>query len=247
MTKPPFFGRVDATGNLKNGTLVSGISMTLISAFVPFTNLDDLISAGILVAFTMTNSSLLLLRRSSPEDSPFLLEVLLVIFHTLSFLLALIVRHFEANWIRILFVTLLSVALVGAITMMALRCKESTKFGAIMQSDHGRLDSTSVVYFQVPCLPYLPLLGAFVNWYLLAQLELSGLLMLLLYFLLAVIGYYSYGYNHSYGNTQGWEYFGLKNEVVISHEGDNTEAENDDTFLHRAISMPQVNYNKEIT
>jgi len=240
--KPPFFGQVDVTGNLRNGTLVAGISMTLISTFVPFTNLDDLISSGILVAFSMTNSSLLLLRQTSPEDSPFLLEVLLFVFHVLSFTLALSISRLQYSWMKLLCVIGLSLALVGVVSMIVLRCKESNSFGSSIPNDHDKLRNsctTYITYFQVPCMPYLPLVGAFINWYLLAQLQLSALLLLLLYFMIAVTGYFSYGYHHSFGNTRGWDY-NKREGLLVAHDRDKSAVDNENTFLQRVISMPQV-------
>ena len=59
------FARQNAQGNLIGGTLIWGIAMTLTATFVPFKYLDDLISCGILVAFCLANSCLLVLRRRS--------------------------------------------------------------------------------------------------------------------------------------------------------------------------------------
>ena len=42
--------------------------MIFIASFVPFARLNDVISAGILVAFSMTNSALLLLRHDPPPN-----------------------------------------------------------------------------------------------------------------------------------------------------------------------------------
>jgi hypothetical protein len=246
--KPSFFGQVDATGNLRNGTLVAGISMTLISTFVPFTNLDDLISSGILVAFSMTNTSLLLLRQTSPEDSPFLLQVLLFAFHVLSFTFALSINRLQYSWMKLLCVSGLSLALVGVLSMIVLKCKESNTFGSGISNDHDTLRNsctTYIAYFQVPCMPYLPLVGAFINWYLLAQLQLSALLMLLLYFMIAVTGYFSYGYHHSFGNTRGWDY-NKREGLLVARDRDKSAIENENTFLQRVISMPQVGV-REIT
>jgi APA family basic amino acid/polyamine antiporter len=47
--------------------------MTLIAAAVPFDYLDSLISAGILVAFPISDSCVVLMRQESPADKPFLL------------------------------------------------------------------------------------------------------------------------------------------------------------------------------
>lgn len=59
---PKIFTKVNTDGNLSYGIIISGSIMTFIATFCPFTYLDDLISAGILVAFSITNSCLILLR-----------------------------------------------------------------------------------------------------------------------------------------------------------------------------------------
>jgi len=52
-------------GNLTKGILICGVAMTAIAAFVPFSLLNDMISAGVLVSFSLTDTSLLLFRKSS--------------------------------------------------------------------------------------------------------------------------------------------------------------------------------------
>ncbi|CEG47728.1 amino acid-polyamine-organocation family [Plasmopara halstedii] len=69
---PSIFARVDSAGNVIHGTLLSGIGVTFLAVFVPFHVLWNFISLGILVAFNLTNSSLLFLRlgTNEAEDSP---------------------------------------------------------------------------------------------------------------------------------------------------------------------------------
>ena len=59
-------------------------------------------------------------------------------------------------------------------------------------------------YFQAPFCPWLPCLGTFVNWYLISQLEMTGILLLLVYLGLAMIFYFTYGAKHSLANNGGW-------------------------------------------
>lgn len=54
---------LDRHGNFRNGIISAGIVCVLIAAFVPFELLDDLISAGVLIQFTLTNISLIIVRR----------------------------------------------------------------------------------------------------------------------------------------------------------------------------------------
>lgn len=48
------------------GTLIAGGVGTIIAIFLPFTVLEDMISAGVLIAFNMTNTGLMLQRRQHP-------------------------------------------------------------------------------------------------------------------------------------------------------------------------------------
>ncbi|TMW61317.1 hypothetical protein Poli38472_012508 [Pythium oligandrum] len=65
---PGIFARVDSNGNLFHGTLICGLCVMMIAIFVPFKILWDFISLGILVAFNLTNASLLLVRASRLRD-----------------------------------------------------------------------------------------------------------------------------------------------------------------------------------
>uniref|UniRef100_A0A7S0AHE3 Cationic amino acid transporter C-terminal domain-containing protein n=1 Tax=Minutocellus polymorphus TaxID=265543 RepID=A0A7S0AHE3_9STRA len=56
--------------NLQFGTLCSGIAMALIALFVPFTFLDDFVSAGVLLAFCITNNAVVIFRASSHIRNP---------------------------------------------------------------------------------------------------------------------------------------------------------------------------------
>ncbi|KAE8888477.1 hypothetical protein PF002_g17753 [Phytophthora fragariae] len=66
---PAAFSEVDAKGNLFRGTLLCGVAVTALAVFVPFHVMWNFISLGILVAFNLTNSSLLFVRASSHTSS----------------------------------------------------------------------------------------------------------------------------------------------------------------------------------
>lgn len=59
---PPLFSQIDAKGNLYKGILIGGIICICITVFVPFVYLDDMISAGVLFSFNLTNSALIAIR-----------------------------------------------------------------------------------------------------------------------------------------------------------------------------------------
>jgi APA family basic amino acid/polyamine antiporter len=67
---PAVFAEVDAKGNLFKGTLLCGVGVTLLAVFVPFHVLWNFISLGILVAFNLTNSSLLFVRLTTKQGEP---------------------------------------------------------------------------------------------------------------------------------------------------------------------------------
>lgn len=203
---PEIFAKLDRKGNLTGGTLVSGTLMTLIAGFVPFTYLDDLISAGILIAFTMTNSCLVLLRCDS--SSPHLVEQHLVVYNTLCFVTSLLWSH-EFTWVpwQLLWTWLSTLALAGSIVTLAWQCPESAHFGGSIlpaQHRHSIEGQTQEAIFQTPWVPYLPCFGMAVNWYLIAQLEAYGLILLIVYLGLTV-GVYLIGCApHSLGHNYQW-------------------------------------------
>jgi APA family basic amino acid/polyamine antiporter len=65
---PEIFARTTLSGNLFWSSILCGVPMSLLAAFVPFSSLDDAISVGILVAFNMTNTSLILMKCSSNNN-----------------------------------------------------------------------------------------------------------------------------------------------------------------------------------
>lgn len=58
--------------------------------------------------------------------------------------------------------------------------------------------------YRVPYMPYPPLIGIYVNYFLVAQLEWWGITMIFGYFGLATVVYFIYGVKHSVGNSTGW-------------------------------------------
>lgn len=59
---PAIFAEVDENKNLRKGILISGITLTVITMFVPLSYLDDMICAGVLLSYNLTNTSLIILR-----------------------------------------------------------------------------------------------------------------------------------------------------------------------------------------
>ena len=227
---PSIFGRVDTHGNMVGGTFVAGTAMTIISAFVPFTYLDDLISAGILLAFSMTNSCLVLLRCESPIDHPYLLEHLLICYNALCFVSSMLWSH---NWsylpLQFFFATMSTLATAYCLIHLTRSCHRSNHFGGSILSQgeytqdrhvashndgtahvvnghdtNGAIATTQPQYFTTPMVPYLPCLGMAVNWYLIAQLDITGIFLLLLYLGIISTMYLLQCAPNSIGHVRNW-------------------------------------------
>mmetsp|Transcript_30181 Transcript_30181/g.44075 ORF Transcript_30181/g.44075 Transcript_30181/m.44075 type:complete len:495 (-) Transcript_30181:28-1512(-) len=219
---PHMFCEVTPAGNLRKGTIVAGTIMTFIATFVPFEYLDDFVSAGVLVAFSITNSSLVIMRRESPENTPFNLEKLLLLFNGLSFLSAVVSVHGPRNIVGkfLAFCFIVATAAVGF--WISWSCPSSAVFGgkSITMGNHKR-DNGNQQYFQTPFVPLIPCLGTFINWFLIAQLDFLGIFLLLCYFSLATMFYFHYGAKNSFGNNIGWDYPGDLGLSEDNEEGNN--------------------------
>jgi amino acid transporter len=215
---PDIFGTVDKKGNLRNGALISGGIMIVVSTFVPFAYLDDLISSGILVAFSMTDWSLVALRYDPPSDQPLLLNQQLALFNALAFATGMVLTHigFQSSNVGLALVMLGAFSMIYIVRDIARKCEPSKSFGGSTKligglggksGDKHQMYETqlpSETYFETPFVPYLPCMGMFLNWYLVTQMEWFGVLLLLLYLSFAAAIYFSYGIKHSIGNTTGW-------------------------------------------
>lgn len=213
---PNILGRVDgATGNLKSGTLLAGTAMTIIAGCVPFNYLDDLISAGILVAFCMTNSCLVVMRC---ENRGSLLSRGLVLYNGLAFATSLCFSHSS--------VPVAVAVFMGCITfltacMLSVMCPRTKQFGGSLVVAVGQHDDSHdhESYFESPCVPWIPFLGMFCNWYLIAQLEWTGLALLLLYLGMTTVLYLS-----CRGPGETWDNGGQQYQGVHQQDDDDEAA-----------------------
>lgn len=177
---PATFAQTDDFGNLLWGLKVSGVLMTVVASLVPFAHLDDLISSGILIAFTITDASVILVRQKSPTEKPSLLESSLLAFVVGSLLSGFLLRVWigfgrTGGGIRILTV---------------LSCFTTATLGYIMATKCERVKETNSGLFLTPFVPVLPLTGIFINLYLISQLESTGLVMISGYIGISVGSYW---------------------------------------------------------
>jgi len=226
---PSIFGRINAEGNLRAGTLIAGVPMTLIATCIPFGYLDDLISAGILIAFSMTNACLILMRC----ERPYLMSIGLAIYNILCFVTGMLLSHMDST-----VGTGLSIGFGAATAATALflawKCPRSSTFGHSIQSHADTVDTTR--HFKAPFVPLLPFAGTFVNWKLISELEATGILLLLVYLGIVTGLYLWFGSKRSIDSSRGWvqgHYQG-----VISAEGEDTHPRSDGVV--RSISMSKL-------
>ena len=182
--------------------LIAGVLMTIFATFIPFSYLDDFVSGGILVAFTVTNCSLIIMRRRSPESQPNLLRNLLAWFNLFAFLTCLAMSHLNPplGWIIALLFGAISVTIA---TKMSRQCPPLLSFGNSWDKPNQSNDEK--MFFATPFVPFIPCMGMFVNYFLISQLSFTGIALLCAYTLLAVLVYYLYGAHHSVGRMMGWE------------------------------------------
>ena len=199
---PPFFGEIDSNGLPKNGAMFAGVLMTIFATFIPFSYLDDFVSAGILVAFTTTNCSLVIMRRESPTDTPYLLQKLLGSFNLCSFISCLALSHLPSplNYITGSLLGIISALIARKISQSC----PSIPFGSSSAKTKS-LYGDENKFFKTPLVPYIPCLGMFINYLLICQLSFLGIAILLGYILFAILIYFLYGAHHSVGRNENWD------------------------------------------
>jgi len=186
---PPIFKRLDCHGNLRASMVITGVALTLVALLVPFTFMNDMISAGVLLSFNLTNASLVVVRRQD-LTRPGRCIALVTAFNALSLLSALLFAHLDlaSAWV------VLPVSTVGGLVWLThqLVCCPETE------------DEERSVQYRVPWVPFTPLAGIYLNYYLIAQLTIDGLLLIAAYVAVGAVFYFSYGIHHSVGNADHW-------------------------------------------
>ena len=184
---PPWFGAVDATRGVPRNALLVSVGLSALTAFfIDFETLADMVSVASLVSLSVVcicsvisrQQNLVLNSRGSTVDeltpiSPnsvpremifnephFLWKIALGIYLCLAVVMAVLLLHTSASGTVFL--------LVGAATFVSylFACLELSKM--FKRDDDARV-------FRVPFSPYLPLLGVFVNTYMLVGLPMLAL------------------------------------------------------------------------
>lgn len=195
---PSWFKELDGNRNLWNGTCFAGFFLVAFSTLVPFSHLNDVISCAVLSALILTNSSLILMWHEDPKlPESCLAEWLLLVFNGCALLTALCATYFLETWLG------RWLAVCGGLGMVALSwciyvfTPRAERFGGRRQHFHGDQVKTDTGYFETPFVPFLPCLATYVNWHLIAQLDVTGVAGVLGLWVVVTIYYVFFAVHHS--------------------------------------------------
>mmetsp|Transcript_39614 Transcript_39614/g.69576 ORF Transcript_39614/g.69576 Transcript_39614/m.69576 type:complete len:705 (+) Transcript_39614:110-2224(+) len=199
----------DKIGNLTANVQFCGIVVVLLAAFVPFTYMDSLISAGALLLFSLTDCCLLTIRYKCPSES-FLgsardidenasifsvrtvrrelsLGRILILLNVFPFISGLCFAFIPIDALRYSLTGLFALLTLAVTIYIACYCPEisSTRF-ALDRDGYGTQGTRR---FRTPLVPYLPALGIYMNWFMLANVGWKGIVMLIGYLLIGVVVY----------------------------------------------------------
>jgi len=216
---PAFFAQTDARGNLFHGTAAAGCLLIFIATFVPFEHLNDTISCAVLLALSLTDSSLILLWHEAPYDDngenhstgkeSHRAQQLVLAFHAACVVSSALLTHGPHVLGPICgpLVGLLAILVVAVIPYcITVQCPRAKVFGGRRHHHYYhheelqlRQDDDSGGYFRTPLVPYWPCLGIFINWYLVMQMSIRGMAGLLLVLSISSIYYFiSHFYFHQH-------------------------------------------------
>mmetsp|Transcript_14363 Transcript_14363/g.25734 ORF Transcript_14363/g.25734 Transcript_14363/m.25734 type:complete len:571 (-) Transcript_14363:38-1750(-) len=161
---PNVFAYTNEHGTLVGSIVIAGTIMSTIALLVPFVVLDQLISAGILIAFNLANTSLLVVRLGN--DGRALRYALAINACTISNGFAAVHKSSPV----------LLAVLYSVLAMLLFRTRS-----LLQPSAEGT--------FSAPLVPFTPTLALSINWYLVAQVSDKGLIQVTVLLIAAVLIY----------------------------------------------------------
>jgi len=182
---PKSFLAVDSRGNLSFATYATGLLLILLGALLPFDLLANAISGGVLVAFTLVNCCVIVLRKNGSSRRVGNTRFLGLALAVFAFSCTLAITCGLKTSAGIAYVCAAG-AFVG-ITLLALVAIVWQMRG--MGSEQAEGDEAEG-YFRVPCVPVIPLLAMVFNCIMLASLELRDFALLVGYLCLVLVPYF---------------------------------------------------------
>mmetsp|Transcript_13449 Transcript_13449/g.24063 ORF Transcript_13449/g.24063 Transcript_13449/m.24063 type:complete len:557 (+) Transcript_13449:286-1956(+) len=204
---PNAFTRIDDSGNFVVGVVFSACVMTTIALLVPFRELNDLISGGIILSFILTNTSLIMVRLERTWVS----NLVVTVYNSVAFATALVWTKTD----NILATAALVLLLIVVIAFLG-RQKRANLF-----EEDGKNNSEG---FKVPGVPYVPAIAIFSNYCMLAQLSRKGFTQLGILFFVAIVPYLIF---------RAHNYFSVKH-IAVSRDEDQNDMTIDGTNIELA-------------
>ncbi|KAF0737969.1 hypothetical protein Ae201684P_004740 [Aphanomyces euteiches] len=210
---PPLFGQLDASGNPRVGAAITGVIVIALATFVEFQVLWNFISLGILLAFNMTNLSLLVVRyghgtQIKLRKTSMRLNLVLALFGLSSFLSALHWQHGaiapSTSILKDSFETYMGVAGVYValtFTLVMAACVIVLWFNLPTHFEDEELGDEGKGLFHCPGVPFVPCIAIFFNWLLVVQMPADTVLMMAAWIGIATVVYLGYGLRHGLANT----------------------------------------------
>jgi hypothetical protein len=130
--------------------------------------------------------------------------------------------HFFDAWLGRMVSGIATLTMISCIFFLIRCCPRSKVFGASAHSQLCIKKSSDDGYFRTPFVPVLPCLGIFVNWYLISQLELAGVILHLSFLALSTLYYFIYAIHYSVGNNGGW-LEGIRDESTTTKRDSSNE------------------------
>ncbi|KAL7530361.1 hypothetical protein ACHAXR_003447 [Thalassiosira sp. AJA248-18] len=236
----------DKIGNLTSNVQFCGFVIILLATFVPFTYLDALISAGALFLFSLTDCCLLTIRYKCPSES-FLGNVrdiddnasifsvatvrrelslgrILVLLNLFPFLSGLCFAFIPNDAVKYSLAGVFALLTIAVTVYIDFCCPEISSTRFVLDRDGYGIGRRR---FRTPLVPYLPALGIYMNWFMLANVGWQGIVMLIGYLFVGVIMYGTF--------CSG------KSIVNASHESEHRDYKNQNILPGGRLSPPSGN------
>lgn len=161
------------------GTLITGIFTAVLAFFMSLESLSDAISVGTLLAFNLVNSGVIVIRYST-HKYPFIAILLISLFVITCFISAF---FFDRNYHWAISTVFAALAFVNFLLLCVYHVRHPVQNIPKM--------------FKCPWVPFVPCIGIAVNSYMLAGLNGYAWIRLVVWLVIGLVIYFSYGIRKS--------------------------------------------------
>ena len=199
----------DTIGNLSANVKFCGLVIVILACFVPFQYIESLISAGALFLFSLTDVCLLMIRYKCPsesflgnlnevvDDSASIFSIatvreqlslgrLLILINVFPFLSGICFAFIPFAAVKYSLTAVFALLTLCVTIYIHRYCPEASSTRFALEGDGYGIGKPR---FRTPLVPYLPALGIYANWFMLANVGWQGIVMLVVYLLLGVVMY----------------------------------------------------------